>query len=394
VYHLEGEVDPGLGRYSSALRRHRWKIAGAAALGAVVFGVLSLGTESSTQVNLGVLSDASELTAVGLEIDDFTGTLSGVILKAEMGQRALEREAEAAAGGSLDVTVTDTSTPTSITLRIDITASSDSEVLAAADFYRNAFDSSVTARVAPEIASLQAVLAERRDSATARIDELATDLSDAPRDSSLADAIIIERIDLQSEVRRIDDQAAAAASFEARTKTVAETARVSQSGGGLVPFIAGALLAGLVAVAVTLVFGFFDRRVRQRADVEQASAGPVIGMVTLDTPGHLDALAMSMQRRSPSTEVVLLPAHPSVRVDGLAEALRARGVSCVVAPCPVGGFSADTVSGRNAAIVVEDGRTTRRDLSLAATVLHDSCVPLLGAIIVASNSRALSTLTA
>ena len=393
LYHLDGEADPQLGRHVRSLRRNRWWIGGAALVGSLLFGVLSLGQDHQSTAALQIDTEAPELQAVDLSVATLTGSLTGPALTLELSDSALEKAAEQQVGGEISVLVTDTSTPSSVSAAVMVTSSDEQRTTDALAFYESAFDAIVNTSTDQGIDRTLAVLDIRSTSGEERAQQLTNQLVQPGLSDSLVEAFSRELADVQTELRDISDQQDALATLSERSLTSAARSGVDEVGGGVVPFIAGALLGAIVGTLVVLALSFLEWRITDRASIDASISGPVIGIVSTMTPSHLDTLAISLANHAAGRTVVLTPVdddEATKMATWLEAGLAERGFpgAAVIRP-PQAGLDAATATPDVAYILVAAARKSRlRDFSLAGSTLHDAGTGAAGTIVVAETASA------
>jgi hypothetical protein len=393
LYHLDGEADPHLGRHIRSLRRHRWWIVGAAIIGALTLGVLSLGTEYQSRATMNVIREAPELEVVDLSIATLTGSISGPSLALQLGDAELERRAEEELDGELSVTVLDVSTPGSIALNITLLSDDEQRTNSGAAFYEQAFADIVTAATSESVAQTSDVLEARQASGEARAEQLTEQLSEPGLSDSLVEAFSRELSDLQTELREIGDQQQALDQLASRSPTAVAISGVDTVSGGVIPFIAGALLGALLGALVVLALSFLDWRVSGRDAIDPAVAGPVIGIIAATTPNHLDTLAVSLAHHSRGRTAVLAPVDDrdaAKMASMIAQGMVDRGLPRpeVIAPPQQGLEGSDEAANPTYVLVAVAQRSRRSDFTLAASTLHDAGADIAGTILAARTESA------
>ncbi len=393
LYHLDGEADPHLGRHVRSLRRNRWWIVGAAIVGALVLGLLSLGQDFQSTSALKVADQAPELEAVDLSIETLTGSISGPALALQMRDSSLEKQAEQQLGGKISVTITDTSTATALSTDVTVTSSDKQRTSDALAYYQTAFDGIVKSATGESIDQTSTVLDIRQTSGEERAQQLTDQLTQPGLSDSLVEAFSRELADVQTELRDIGDQQSALTQLSDRSLTSAASSGTDTVGGGVVPFVAGALLGAILGTLVVLALSFLDWRVSGRDSIDTSIAGPVVGIVSATTPSHLDTLAVSLANHTHGRAVVLAPVDDrdaTKMAMWLAAGLAERGFPSpeVIQP-PQSGLQAHLGSPGPAYLLVASARKTRMsDFSLAASTLHDAGADAAGTILVAGTASA------
>lgn len=387
LYHLDGEVDPNTARHGRAIRRNRWWILGAALGGALIMGALTLGQDYTGSASLQLPTSAPDLEAVGLSLESMTGTIDGNTIKSSLDQDEIESEAEAAAGGAISVTVTDATVGDTVRTVVAVSSDNEDAVNTALVFYGSEYDDVVAAEVAESTRRLAGVLDTREQSALNRLDDLDTQLSDPEIAETLADALTVERVAVEAELRQISDQQSAIQDFASQPVGSVAITEVESVGGGPIPFIAGGLLGALIAVLIVLTTSFLNKRVVGRGSIESSVGAPILAVVSLSTPSHMDTLAFSLANQLHERSIILTPADTGSAAQGaqaLAAGLAERGFEAptVIQP-PQLGLQHRTDSDNSMYIlVVTAGKTQVRDFSLAASTLTDSGCQPAGTVII------------
>ncbi len=292
LYHLDGEIDPHLDRHSRALRRGvRWIVA-SAVVGALLFGLFSLGKDYGGSTSLQLPSSAAELDAVNIPIESMTGDITGPSMKAALEADDLEADIESQVGGKINVTVTDSSTSTGVHTTISV-ASDEGRTTRAVELYGTSYQGLVQSAIKGNIDQLTTVITGKEQSATDQIEALDEQLRQPGLTDAFADSLSSQRLSLESELRSLTAEGDALTQFASRPIGVVAPSDVQAVGGGAVPFIAGALLGTILATVGVLARSFFNTRVTGRDAVDASIAGQIIAVTALDTPDHLDTLARS-----------------------------------------------------------------------------------------------------
>lgn len=387
LYHLDGEVDPDGGRHWRAVRRGWLTIVAGALIGALAFGLLNLGSDYRGATTLEVTRSSPDLENLGIPFDNLIETATGPTLTAELENTDFEQASEAELGGEIDVEVVDASRPDGVQLLLTISSADEERTERAVDLYRNEFERLVQSKIDRSATQLVETIDVRLESGDERIEALEARLVELDPASSLAEALGVERADIETELRLLSDQRRALQSFIVRGADDSPSATIDEISGVAVAFVAGALLGALLGFGVVLATSVFKRRVVARRDLDVTTAGPVLAVVALDTPGHVATMAAALLHAAPSSPIVLAPVDDAARAaaERLAEALPPHGID---APTVVGPPQLGIAGGADEAayvIVVVLDATSTLDFRMAAAALDDAGRSAVGSVLVVAS---------
>ncbi len=386
LYHLDGEIDPHLGRQAKVLRRNRWRILIVTVVGALVFGLLSQGKAHQASVTLRLPSAAPDLEAMSVPLSSLIGTIDGRSIEEALDQVEVKKAAETAAGRKIDVTVSNVLGAPSPIVTVTVSSSDASSTAKALDYYAAEYRMYVLERVVVSVDSLSKVNLARRESGAARVIELETQLAAGDLGDPLVEVIESELVGVQTELRFLSDQAGALDDFATRRFGEVSISKVEEVGGGPVPFVAGGLLGGLAALLMTLGISFLDKKALDRGSLESPFAGPVLAVLSMDTPSHLDTLVTTLTNRLEPGRLVLVPVdrgHASSDAQEISAGLADRRFSPELIEPPQFGMSSPTTDEDvNYVLVVAAAKTALADFTLAATTLNDIGRPAAGTVLV------------
>lgn len=394
------DVDVVLRRYTEALSRWWWLIAGVAVLVGTVYAVAgadrAFGGSHVLLTRVAVL-DPADLYGAGRRDDrlELSSTLNFRALTDLMASSSVRAEVADELGFEPTVTVRGLDAAKII----EFTVRSDDEdaVYQASDAYVAALRGVRSRDISEVIRASTATLDARFESiegSIGRLDGELLALTPEQAETAFSVALQAERQRLISEREEIDASRASLEVVATQTDgavAVIDTARSASSSttGGPIRFIFGMLAGGVLCTAAVTAFTVLDRRVRSASDVERITGhGSVLDV--LDGTGRLAPLVvggLAQQAQGRPIHVVGAGRTDTGPVcAALANQLGGEGIDGrIVDGGSIGDRSSRTAANEDRGPVVvatKIGRTSQNELAEAVRQVRSADVPFLGVILV------------
>jgi hypothetical protein len=401
---------PDLRHYIDALRRS-WKVPALAAVGlGLLLALVPPSTAVQATARVALVDESGIATAMGLpkELGNRYTTVGSLVALVQSDD--FKSAVTKTLGFKPKVGITGEEASATVTVRA--TNANGDRAQAIVDAYVNEALARRRELRSETIVGALAALQEQRSSIDKRLEQLDQTLTkiDDPR-SALAAGLLAEREKVLTD--RTDLGVAEAGFHQLKqlsgggvTRIESSRAIVNRSGSRPKKALIGVFFGGLLGFAAVLGMAFFDRRLRNRADVERvAGTGFLIGIMSDDADHGDDALALAaalsaVGRSHPSESIRLVPVRGESETSGLLERLhhtvaRQNGDSH-------GGLSLSSVSvassaaqasadpGGRAVIVARAGRTREEDVALALDQLRNGGVDVVGLVLTGVPRRRLA----
>lgn len=398
---MEDELEPGIDRYLTTLRRFWWMIPLGAVLVAVVFvGMASSGYRQSARLLIPTSSPALLAGDFATPPLDLTAPVYGPL--DQLDDRTTEQELSAAAGSPVVVGVSGTpAIGTSVfTATVHVDGEDSAAVSQALEMAAQRLLDGYVTNATRDAGIAKSGLEAAATTTEERLAELETQLGAVPdRDSPLAESLRIELSKRADELLgtriRITALDEFTTSVGSTVDLVSDPEPVS-TGSTLVRAVLGLVLGALLALGALMVYALVRRRVGSRRDVTRLGAGPLVATIVKgrDRPRSIAAAAAALAHLSSRTgapEVAIASVDDRVGLEQLGSDLTAdltRQGLTGVAIRPVGNVLADveafSAAARSSVVVlaVGYGRTMEADIVRAANELTTAGVELGGSVLV------------